>query len=167
MKPVLTQERLRALVDYDPLTGVFTSKVKRFFLAPGDICGTRHSEGYFFIGIDGRRYFSHRLAVLYMTGVWPTSDVDHINGDRADNRWANLRTVSRSVNMQNQKRARSYAKGRTSKYLGVSFDRSRNKWAAGIKVDGKYHYLGRFDSEEKAHEVYVQAKRKHHAGNTL
>jgi hypothetical protein len=102
-----------------------------------------------------------------MTGEYPEDDVDHINGIRDDNRYINLRVVTRSVNMQNQRQPRSHYRGRTSKYLGVSFRHERNKWIATINVDGKSRRIGSFDSEEDAHKAYVEAKRKHHKGNTL
>jgi hypothetical protein len=97
-----------------------------------------------------------------MTGEWPAADIDHINGDRADNRWANLSTVSRAVNMQNLKRAH-----RDSETGLLSVSRHRKAFAATIMVRGRKHRLGTFPTAKQAHQVYLSAKRVLHEGNTL
>ena len=97
-----------------------------------------------------------------MTGAMPAGDVDHINGNRADNRWCNLRDVSRTLNNQNQRRAQ---KDNETGLLGVSPHRGRFK--AQIRVNGKVRNLGLFDSPEVAHKVYLAHKRLMHPGNTL
>jgi hypothetical protein len=97
-----------------------------------------------------------------MTGRWPNGVVDHINGDTSDNQWSNLRDVTHSVNCQNQRRAkRSNASG----LLGVSFFDGKPR--ASISVDGRPIHLGTFDTPEAAHQAYVEAKRKLHAGCTI
>jgi hypothetical protein len=160
----LTVERLKSLLHYDPLSGLFTWLVSPSSqVRAGDIAGSidrRH--GYICIGIDGRLHFAHRLAWLYMTGEWPRLRVDHRNTVTGDNRFDNLRDVSQGVNLQNQRRPRS-----TNPYLGVAWDKSRGKWVAHIKVDGRQRFLGRFDDPMLGHEAYLAAKREHHEGNTL
>lgn len=116
------------------------------------------------IWVDGHCHRAHRLAWLHVHGVWPKDDVDHMDGNRVNNCIANLRDVDRSTNLQNMR-----SPGRPSKsgLLGVSwFERDRN-WLARICVDGKNRYLGYFQTKEQAHEAYVAAKRKLHAGCTL
>lgn len=159
----LTAARLRALLHYDPETGVFTWRAGRKGVARSqEEAGDINARGYRRISVDRRRYMANVLAWLYMTGGWPQGDVDHRNGVRHDNRWANLRDVSRSVNNENQKRPQ---RGNKSGYLGVSPNRLR--WSASIMVRGKKLHLGTFDTPEDAHVAYLSAKREHHAGNTL
>lgn len=166
-KQILTQARLKELLHYDPDTGIFTWKVARagrWVKVPGAIAGTKMARGYTAISVDGWRESCHRLAFLYMNGQLPSGDVDHINRNRTDNRWANLRDVSRSVNMQNRVKAN---KNSTSGFLGVSWSKTAKKFEACIKIDGKKKYLGLFEGAEEAHQAYLKAKRKYHEGNTL
>lgn len=91
---MLTQKRLREVLDYNPETGIFTFvKGKR----KGKIAGTQHdNRGFVKVAIDNRRYLLHRLAWLWMTGSMPRWNIEHINGNRDDNRWRNLREGDRS-----------------------------------------------------------------------
>jgi hypothetical protein len=95
-------------------------------------------------------------------GAWPDGCIDHINGQKADNRISNLRKVTHAVNMQNQHRA-----ARTSKtgLLGVSPNKTR--FVANINVDGRRVYLGSFATAHDAHSAYLSAKRELHAGCVL
>jgi hypothetical protein len=87
----LTAERLRERLHYDAETGVFTRRVGSGHARAGDMAGSVHSTGYVRIGIDGGKYTAHCLASLYMNCVWPSDQIDHINGNRSDNRIANVR----------------------------------------------------------------------------
>ena len=159
----LTAQRVRELFNYDPETGIFTRRVKT---APknqaGDVICAMHDLGYTCVNIRGRNYLCHRLAWLYVHGVWPTGDIDHINRIKTDNRIKNLRDVSRSVNMQNKSKARADSK---TGVIGVQ--KSRGKWIARIVVDGKKIYLGCFDDTEAARLAYLRAKRAVHFGCTI
>ena len=99
---------------------------------------------------------------MYVNGSWPIGEIDHVNGDRGDNRIANLRDVDHKTNSQNERRARAI---NTSGFLGVS--KQGNKWQASIRHGGKQLYLGLFAAKEEAHSAYLAAKRLLHAGNTL
>lgn len=159
----LSVSRLRELLHYDPESGVFTWRAGRKGVARSQIeAGDINPRGYRRISVDRRRYMANVLAWLYMTGDWPQGDVDHRNGVRHDNRWSNLRDVPRSTNNENQKRAHCRNK---AGLLGVSPNRSR--WSASIMVKGRKLHLGTFDTPELAHAAYLEAKRVHHAGNTL
>lgn len=159
-------DQLRELISYDKQTGLFSWRKPHWGRAPGDIAGT-FSGRYVYVTVGGKTYLAHRLAVLLETGQPATGDVDHIDGDKKNNRWDNLRCVSRAVNLQNQTRAHR-REGRTSTYLGVSWKAERQKWAATISVGkGKTKHLGYFDEEVAAHHSYVNAKRQLHEGNTL
>jgi hypothetical protein len=161
----LTQQRLREVLHYDPLTGVFTWRVNRRarFGRVGEVAGTiSKSDKHIYISIDCCRYSAQRLAWFYMTGDWPIFEVDHEDTDPVNNRWRNLRDVPHQTNMQNIRRPRS---NNSTGFLGVS--RKRHRFSPRIKVDGKNLYLGTFDTAEEAHAVFLAAKRIHHPGNTL
>ncbi len=153
----LDSTRLRELLEYNPDTGVFTSRVKRAHTPIGKVLGTRHIEGYVWMGIEGSSYLAHRLAWLYMTGAWPPASIDHRNGNRADNRWENLRPATSAENAQNQSRPQ-----KNNPYLGVCWEPSCNKWKARIRVNGVEKYLGVFATAEEARDAYLAAKKEIH-----
>jgi len=137
---MITQKRLKEVLNYEPSTGIFIWKVQ---LSSRGIIGsevtTKHLEGYTTIQIDGKQYLAHRLAWFYVHGYFPDF-IDHINHVRDDNRLVNLREVTRTENQQNL----SIRCDNVSGVCGVSWDKARNRWTARIKVDDKYMYLGRF-----------------------
>ena len=148
----LTQERLRYLLHYDPETGDFKWRFLRGGVREGK-CGRVNHWGYREICVDKKLYRAHRLAFLYMTGEFPTKDVDHINRNKGDNRWRNLREVTMSQNMCNVPLKPSNTTG----FIGVVWDKDRNKWRAQIRVNGKKTNLGRFDNVEDAIKAHDQA----------
>ena len=157
----LTTDRLRDLLAYNTGTGEFTWNDG--VVRPGRKTRRKgNSWGYTVIGFDGRHYGAHRLAWLYVMGEFPKGDIDHINGDRADNRISNLRAASRSENMQNLKGAH---KDSATGFLGVH--KHRNKFSAQIMVGGVKHRLGTFDTPTLAHEAYLEAKRRLHPAGVL
>jgi hypothetical protein len=160
---MLTQERLKDLLNYDPETGVFAWRERsKNRVKAGETAGSLQSKGYLQIRIDGRQYLAHRLVWLWMTGEWPTHYIDHVDGNNLNNRFANLRDVTNSVNQQNQRRA---SKDSKTGFLGVR--QHHGKFQARIYLDGKVTHLGRFTAPEQAYAAYVAAKRVHHVGNTL
>jgi hypothetical protein len=117
-------------------------------------------DGYLYIGLDGRRFLSHRICWLLMTGDWPIHQVDHIDGNRANNIWSNLRSATDEQNKHNMRRSSR----NTSGYKGVSWHASNKKWKAEICVGYKRVFLGHFDTPKAAHTAYcVAAKRLHGA----
>jgi hypothetical protein len=161
----LTAERLRELLDYDPETGAFKWRVAGKGIAHiGCQAGAKRRDGRSVIRIDNTLYMAYRVAWLHMTGEWPGGDIDHINGDPTDDRFENLRDVSRSVNLQNQRRARSNSR---SGVLGVFFQKTMNKWTAKLQLNWKTTSLGYFDTKEEAHLAYLKAKRELHEGCTI
>lgn len=162
---MITADRLRELLHYDPKTGIFTWRVYRGTRWPGAVAGcTSAIDGkYTLIGADNGRYLAHRLAWLYMTGEWPEHEIDHRNNDGHDNRWRNLRHATRTQNGRNIRRASR----NTSGYIGVYYDdktpRSLKRWHAQIRDnDGKYKNLGRFHTAEEAARVRDEAARRLH-----
>ena len=102
--------------------------------------------------IDGKEYKAHRLAWLYVYGIWPKLYIDHINGIRDDNRICNLRDVSNRENAIN----RSYH--RKGKLAGASYHKQKGKWRATIRINGRYTHLGLFETKEEAHLFYMKKK---------
>lgn len=141
-KPTL--ERLKAELNYNPETGVFTRKTANKRNAAGAVVGSKNGRGYTQICVDGYPYTAHRLAWLYMTGEWPTGDIDHINRDQGDNRFANFRAVTRSENKLNQNRQRN----NTSGYQGV-FDVA-GRWKSTITLHNRVLWLGTYDTYAEA-----------------
>lgn len=159
----LTAERLRALVDYNRETGQFSWRVDRPKAKAGTVAGCKHKTlGYVFLSVDYHKALAHRLAFLHVEGRWPDDVVDHINGDRADNRWCNLRVATRKLNAENQRKPRSTNK---TGLLGVT--KIGKRFQAAISIGGKQVKLGYFDSPDLAAAAYVAAKRIHHAGCTI
>lgn len=159
--PVISAERLRELLTYDPLTGEFHWAVNRRGPArAGDLAGTIGNHRYWSIKLDGGRYLAHRLAWLYVHGMFPTADIDHINGCRTDNRITNLRDVCRSENTHNVRRPRSNS---TTGVLGVQKVPS-GRWSASIGALGSTKHLGTFDTKELAGNAYLAAKAILHPG---
>lgn len=154
---MITQDRLRELLNYDPETGLFTWKaITSNRVRIGQVAGTALFNGYIQIKLDGAFYKAHRLAWLYVYGVWPADDLDHLNRDRKDNRIANLREATRSQNTAN-KGARV---GSVTGLKGVRFHRTRAKYQSRITVNYKEIHLGYFDNAEAAHEAYRVASEK-------
>lgn len=150
----LTQEHLRQLLHYDPESGHLTWKVdvaRGARCRQGDRAGRLHPTGYIQIGIKGKKYLAHRLAWLWMHGVWPEGIVDHANGIPSDNRAANLRICTYAQNSANARRARN----NTSGYKGVSF--KNGAFVATICVNGIQTHLGCFPTVERAAAAYRAA----------
>ena len=160
---MITQEKLKELLSYDPSTGLFRWRIKRSGVRFESAPGTTNDSGYVLICLFRRDYRAHRLAWLWMTGKWPAAQVDHRNGVRNDNRWENLREATREINGQNLRSAKSH--NRRTGVLGVGL--IGKKFSARIGVSGNEIHLGVFDSTTEAHAAYVEAKRRFHPGCTI
>lgn len=158
----ITIEELKAMLSYDPDTGIFTRIKQSSNSKIGKELGSKHSAGYVVIGFKSKNRFAHRLAWLYMTGEWPTKQIDHINGNRSDNRFVNLRVATQSENNQNKKTASSKS---TTGLLGVC--RHKNGFGAMIRVNGISKWIGLYKTAEEAHAAYLTEKRKVHPFNTI
>lgn len=170
---MLTQERLKEVLEYNTHTGEFTWKVavaKR--IKVGEVAGCHHRPGHpnsngWKITVDKRTYCAHRLVWLYVHGRFPDNLIDHINGNNLDNRLVNLREATHSQNSQNFRQA---TKRSTTGLLGVRIHKYKGAivsfWSS-IRVDGELQYLGSFKTPEEAHEAYLEAKRKLHPYCTI
>lgn len=147
---MLTQERAKELLTYDPLTGVLYRKLDLGGSSAGDVAGytsnTRDGKKYRHVSVDGKTYKAHRLVWLITYGEFPSGQIDHIDGDGLNNRVENLRHVSRAENLQNQRR---YANN-TSGVSGVSWRKDCQKWVAHIRVNHKRIHLGYFADKSEA-----------------
>lgn len=142
---------------YCPETGVFTWRSYRNGCRQSLVAGSPTKKGYTSIAINGEKYYAHRLAWLYMTGSFPTDMIDHINGCRWDNRFANLRECVMSQNAANSGMKPNNSTG----YKGVRRTES-GKWSARCRAMGGSHWLGTFDSAIEAHEAYAQFAQRAH-----
>ena len=151
---------LKEYVVYDASTGLFRRTGvfhQQGRARAGDIAGAPDNKGYWRFSIKGVSYQCHRLAWLYVYGVMPDQDIDHINGNPADNRIENLRLADDSTNQANRKRPST----NTSGFKGVTWNAKSSKWQSGIKVNGKSTHLGLFSDPAEAHEAYLSAARSH------
>lgn len=155
---MITQDRLKEVIRYDPESGVFTWKNKTCKrVVVGGEAGGRTSHGYRVIRIDGDLTYGHRLAFLYMTGEIPEY-VDHINGIRDDNRWDNLRSATSAQNSWNMNHT---GKGKSG-IKGVHWSELHKKWRVRLKVNGKGMSFGLWDDLEAAELVAILAREKYH-----
>jgi hypothetical protein len=145
---VIGLSKLKRLLYYDPMTGLFIWLVrpKHSHIKIGEKAG-RVSHGYVTIKIEQKDYDASHLAWLWMTGKWNKKTIDHVNRDTADNRWLNLREATKAQNMANSK----IASNNTSGVRGVGW--YQNRWVASI--NGRY--LGRYITLEEASKVRIKA----------
>jgi len=158
---MLTQERLKGLMSYDKRTGKFiriwvpTGKGRNQCVV-GEEVGFLH-DGYLCTNIEGKHYKLHRLVMLYVTGSFPEKQVDHINGDKCDNSWKNLRCVDNSGNMKNQ----AIPKNNKSGCIGVCWDSGHKKWVASIGINKKCVRIGRYKHKRDAIKARKEAEKKY------
>jgi hypothetical protein len=165
---IITQARLRELFEYDPAVGelVWRERPVSDFAGPkhhkrwntcfaGKVAGCLKFTGYRHISLGGKFYQAHRLIWLLVHGEWPEDHVDHIDGDKPNNRIGNLRAVPESVNSKNLPRQRN----NTSGQCGVSFNKATGKWYAYIRAGGKMRSLGFFVEKDGAIAARKSAER--------
>ena len=150
---MITQSRLKDLLSYDPDSGVFRWTAPRRGVVVGQECGRISVHGYREICVDCKLYRANRLAFMYMLNRWPIGDAEHENRDKSDNRWSNLRDASRSQNSVNVAVKASNKSG----FIGVHWDRARQRWHAQIRVEGRKKNLGRYLDPVVAARVYDAA----------
>jgi hypothetical protein len=148
---MLAQKRLKELLHYDPDTGLFTRVKSMPRSKKGEVVGYTNGRGWLRVKIDGKHYKLHRLAFLYMEGAFPPDEVDHINGNKDDNRWCNLRKATRAQNNANRASGGNSVTG----YRGVL--PSGKRFFAQITKDGKRIHLGMYDCPKEAHKAYCRA----------
>lgn len=155
----INQNYLKDILSYDPETGVFTWIVSPTnSIQVNSQAGTLHDSGYIKISIGNKCYRAHRLAWLYVHGEWPAKFIDHINGNRSDNRLCNLRQATPGENKHNQ----TAPINNTSGFKGVTWHKQQKKWNVKMKINKKRINIGSFDDLEFAGLVASEARSKLH-----
>lgn len=149
----ISHEELIARIEYDQESGQMMHLRSSHGMPIGSMVGTNCPNGYRATKIQGKRYYLHRLAWFYVHGEWPKGQIDHINGVRDDNRIANLRDVSPSVNLQNTHRVR-----RNNKSGLVGAQTKGKYFCSRIVLNGKSVHLGYFPTAQAASEAFIAAK---------
>ena len=146
----LTAARVRELFDYSSDDGALRWRVSGPKRVVGTAAGSRQRIGYIVIRVDGVLHYAHRLAWLHVTGEWPTASVDHIDGDKGNNRWLNLRDVTQQANCENQHKAQG-----SSGLLGAAKNSRHGNWRAIITANGRQKHIGTFSTPEEANAAYL------------
>ena len=152
-----SQSELRSMLEYDPITGIVTWKEGRSNVFKGKIAGCLHSSGYKVMTFNSKTHKLHRIIWVYLFGHIPEGFyLDHINGNKIDNRLENFRLVTANQNQQN----RPAPKNSSSGYRGVSWHKKVNKWMSRICHNRKRITIGFFDSAEEAYAAYKKEANK-------
>ena len=149
MKELVTLERLKELMTYDPETGIFTRNIDRRRHKKGTQVGSVAKSGYLQTIINGNYYYLHRLAYFYMTGEWPPKYIDHIDMNKQNNAWSNLRPVTHQQNAFNNAAMGFVKTGPLS-------------WLAAIRCGEERINLGTYSCPLLARLAYVDAKQEFH-----
>jgi hypothetical protein len=157
MKSNLTNDRLKQLVSYDKETGNFYRLVPVANIKVGLVVAKPAKNGYVRMHIDGYLYYLHRLAWFYETSEWPVA-IDHIDGNKTNNKFSNLRSATYAENLQNIKNSHKTLSG----FMGAYYHPKTKNWQSKIGIDGKSKSLGYYKTPEEAHQAYLDGKRKYH-----
>ena len=154
----INQKLVRHLFTYDAETGSFSRRITTGSTSrQGDVIRTTNASGYVVVGIKKQKYYVHRLIWLYVYGVMPVNQIDHINHKQSDNRLCNLRDVTQLENNRNQPKQSRNKSGAT----GVVWNGLINKWVASIGINGESLHLGVFKKKKKAKKARKKAEKVH------
>jgi hypothetical protein len=151
---LLPARRVRYWLDYDPLTGVLTRRHNSHRCAAGAIYGRANGNGYLKSTLEGLTFYAHRVAWAHAHGCWPEFAIDHVDGNRANNRLSNLRVATWSQNNHHKKAIRAGLKGAFTAHTLAS---GELMWRSIIRIGGINTHLGVFTTEQAAHEEYCLA----------
>ena len=157
----ITHEQVRNAFVYNKKTGLLVRRFSVGKAIAGKAATYKDRDGYLRVGFKGVLHATHRLIWFYVTGEWPKGDIDHINRIKDDNRWVNLRDVTRSENKQNQLAMKTNKCG----VKGVYWCAARRKYEASIQHHGKNYYLGQFESIHDAADAYAKKAAELHKFN--
>ena len=154
-----TEDQIHKKLVYFPDTGGVEWNENAIHISrKGKRAGMLSEQGYYRISVNGKLLFAHRIAWFLYHGQWPLWEIDHIDGDRTNNKIENLRDVSKNINQWNRKARKSNTTG----FVGVSFSKLHNKYRAQIQVRGKNKHVGLYMSPEEAYVAYCEKKRELH-----
>lgn len=151
---LMTQEYLKSILRYCPETGMFSWLKTGKGIRQGRPVGTPDKDGYLSVRHKGKLHRMHRLAWLYMTGEWPEGQIDHVNRDVQDNRFANLRPCTNAENLRNREFA--------EREIPRGVHRSGKKFRVRVSVQGKNMDFGTYHDIELAELVAQEARRTHY-----
>ena len=176
----ISAQRLRELLDYNQETGILNWRRRpremfrdtRMFNTwntryAGAEAGAVCNGKYLYINVLGSNILAHRIIWMMIHGEWPNGVIDHINGKKRDNRIENLRDVSGRINSENRQTAQPSKKSELPLGVFITKRARKPKFRANIRHEGRQKYLGCYDTPEKAHAAYLQAKRLLHKGCTI
>lgn len=151
-RPPIANDRVREALKYNPKTGILGWKISP---CPGvrhnSVAGCISYGGYQVLEFETKRYYAHRVAWFLHYGEWPARGLDHINGNKADNRIVNLRIATPAQNAWNSKT-----------FKGGGWDKVTNSWRVRLKVNGVNVEVGRYKTSKEARKAYRVAALKHH-----
>lgn len=173
----ITADVVREILEYDPETGRISWKTRSVEWFRGTVgrtpehaCnhwnarhvgkspGSTDTWGHIQIRLFGRLYAAHRLVWLHVTGKWPDDQIDHIDGNPANNAFSNLRLATNAQNSRNKRLSKSNSSG----VKGVYWAKDRRKWGAAIRVNYRRIHLGFYEKIEDAEAAYAKASMQHH-----
>lgn len=161
----ITADRIREVSAYNQDRGLLiATEARQPYIEAGKALGYLRRDGYWYIGVDGRQYLAHRLIWLHVHGEWPKHVIDHIDGNKSNNRISNLRDVPRYVNQQN---IRAPYISSSTNTLGVIWNKRDKRWYAVVTLNRKKRHIGMFTNKDDAVEAYLNAKRILHEGCTI
>lgn len=155
---LIDAERMKELFDYNPNTGVLVRRKSSGGRKAGSATGTPNAHGHLVCSVDDSLFYVHRIAWAIHYGRYPQKGIDHINGNKQDNRIANLRLATQSENLMNA----CLHSNNTSGCRGVYFNKTERRWVAEISAYGRRYILGRFKDKDKAAVAYAEAANLYH-----
>jgi hypothetical protein len=154
----ISQKEALELFEYNSFSGALCWKKTLDNRAPKGKQAGYINNGYIRIGINRKSYAAHRIIWLIIKGEWPKKQIDHIDGNRSNNKWGNLREATPYENLWNSKKH----KNNSSQYKGVYYHKRSHKWIARIRVHPKRIWIGSFSSALLASKAYEKEEKKYH-----
>jgi len=157
-KGEITRDMIEQAYTYDPKTGAFTRNFSEGGEKAGAQAGCVNTQGYISLGYRKKHLLAHRVAYLFMEGKWPEKEVDHIDGDRKNNKWANLREATGSENGFNTRLRKDNKTG----VKGIRIYNNGTQYVSYIRAHHKTHYIGCYRDLKAAEKATREARQELH-----